>query len=534
MDPADQLRTNDADFAANHDPEQLLRRAAELFRAGKIRSGAELAIRAGDSAAAARRPDLLAAAALIVSGVQEPMLDVAIETMCRAALAAVDPGDVTTRARLHGQLAVALYHRGRMEEAGANAEQALALAGEGGDPTATAAAIHARQMVGQGGFRPAELLELGDRMLQLASGPDSQTRALLAHVWRIEGYMQLADPRKAAEEVDSLDVLAASCGEPLIAWHALRARAGVLQAVGQFGEAERFAHLARERVSAAEVPFALSQYYAQRVMIALDRGLAPPEFEVIRRLAPGGLALIGASVGYLELVCGDRAAARASFEATRARLADARRDETWLGTIAPVLVLALAFEEIELAEVLVSELAPFDGLVVGGAIGVLGPVGYFCGLVESHAGRLDNAIAYFERAAALCARGDLGPSLARVRVALADALVRRSGAGDRDRAATLVSIAAADARRLGMMQVHARATELEKALSTSPGLSPRERGVAREVAAGRSNREIAATLVVSERTVETHVQNILTKLGFHSRAQIAAWAVRTGLLDRST
>lgn len=61
------------------------------------------------------------------------------------------------------------------------------------------------------------------------------------------------------------------------------------------------------------------------------------------------------------------------------------------------------------------------------------------------------------------------------------------------------------------------------------GLSAREREVAMLVAQGRSNREIAASLVVSERTAEVHVSNILGKLGFTTRVQIAAWAVEKGL-----
>lgn len=56
-------------------------------------------------------------------------------------------------------------------------------------------------------------------------------------------------------------------------------------------------------------------------------------------------------------------------------------------------------------------------------------------------------------------------------------------------------------------------------------LSQRERDVVVLVARGLSNREIADTLVVSERTAATHVSNILAKLGFGSRAQIASWAV---------
>ena len=61
------------------------------------------------------------------------------------------------------------------------------------------------------------------------------------------------------------------------------------------------------------------------------------------------------------------------------------------------------------------------------------------------------------------------------------------------------------------------------------GLTTREREVASFIARGRSNREIAEELVLGERTIETHVGNVLSKLGFTSRAQIAAWAVESGL-----
>jgi len=62
---------------------------------------------------------------------------------------------------------------------------------------------------------------------------------------------------------------------------------------------------------------------------------------------------------------------------------------------------------------------------------------------------------------------------------------------------------------------------------TSGGLrlTRRERQIAELVAAGLSNRDIAGRLVVSQRTAEGHVEHILTKLGFSSRAQIAAWVV---------
>jgi non-specific serine/threonine protein kinase len=54
-------------------------------------------------------------------------------------------------------------------------------------------------------------------------------------------------------------------------------------------------------------------------------------------------------------------------------------------------------------------------------------------------------------------------------------------------------------------------------------LTKREQEIADLVAAGLSNREIAAKMVISQRTAEGHIEHILTKLGFSSRTQIAAW-----------
>ncbi|HMQ31729.1 MAG TPA: AAA family ATPase [Chloroflexaceae bacterium] len=66
------------------------------------------------------------------------------------------------------------------------------------------------------------------------------------------------------------------------------------------------------------------------------------------------------------------------------------------------------------------------------------------------------------------------------------------------------------------------------------GLTERERAVAALAAQGKSNQEIAAALVVSKRTVETHMGNILSKLGVTSRAQVIAWAIQQGLAPPAT
>lgn len=72
-------------------------------------------------------------------------------------------------------------------------------------------------------------------------------------------------------------------------------------------------------------------------------------------------------------------------------------------------------------------------------------------------------------------------------------------------------------------------TPLQAAREAAGGLTAREREVAVLVARGRSNREIAAALVIGERTVQTHIGNIFAKLGCDSRTQVAAWAVEHGL-----
>jgi non-specific serine/threonine protein kinase len=62
-------------------------------------------------------------------------------------------------------------------------------------------------------------------------------------------------------------------------------------------------------------------------------------------------------------------------------------------------------------------------------------------------------------------------------------------------------------------------------------LTPREREVAILIAQAKSNEEIAAELVVSKRTVEKHIANIRSKLGFTQRAQIVRWAIESRLIN---
>ncbi len=103
--------------------------------------------------------------------------------------------------------------------------------------------------------------------------------------------------------------------------------------------------------------------------------------------------------------------------------------------------------------------------------------------------------------------------------------------GDEDGAALELAAAAAAYRRLGATPDLARLVSAEE---TAPdrryGLTKRELQVLRLVAAGDTNKAIAAQLFLSERTIERHLSNIFTKLDLSTRAAATAWSYEHGLM----
>jgi DNA-binding NarL/FixJ family response regulator len=111
---------------------------------------------------------------------------------------------------------------------------------------------------------------------------------------------------------------------------------------------------------------------------------------------------------------------------------------------------------------------------------------------------------------------------ARARVAIALAC---QALGDADGAAIELAAARKAFDELGALPDRDRADALAGSSTPAPGgLSPRELEVLRLVASGGSNRDIAANLGISERTVDRHVSNIFTKLDVSSRTAATAFA----------
>jgi ATP/maltotriose-dependent transcriptional regulator MalT len=157
-------------------------------------------------------------------------------------------------------------------------------------------------------------------------------------------------------------------------------------------------------------------------------------------------------------------------------------------------------------------------------------------------GHPELAAEHLERAVGLHASLEIPFERAHIELRSAVAL---AAAGQREAAATRLVEAHAGARRLGASPLAAEAARELEALGESierrlgrraaaehrnGGLSPRELEVVRLVASGRTNREIADQLVLSTRTVDMHVRNILTKLECRSRTEAAGKAGDLGLL----
>ena len=228
-----------------------------------------------------------------------------------------------------------------------------------------------------------------------------------------------------------------------------------------------------------------------------------------RRPEPG-LALV-------RLARGDRAAAAASIRRALAEADPIARPRM----LDPFVEIMLAAGEVADAEDAARELAGLGGDRAQPAL-LRAIAARADGLVKLAKGDPTSALVALRRSWELWQTLDAPYELARVRVAIARAC---QALGDPDGATIELAAAREAFERLGAAPDRDRVDAIAGATPPTPGgLSPRELEVLRSVAGGRTNREIAADLGISERTVDRHVSNIFTKLDVSSRAAATAFA----------
>lgn len=221
------------------------------------------------------------------------------------------------------------------------------------------------------------------------------------------------------------------------------------------------------------------------------------------------------------------------------------KDNEFLSALTLLAEAAVILEDTARACVIYDKLLPYAHLFgVSGWELPTGPVSWVLGMLAGFLQRDEDAARHFQDAIVLAETAEAPQWVAHSMQAHAAMLVARGRLEDRARAVELLNAASNTAQELEMVGLKGRVAELMSRLGVQvtdssgrvadhrmASLTPRERETAGLVAEGLSNRQIAERLVISERTAETHVQNILTKLGFNSRAQVAGWVSRQGLGD---
>lgn len=524
---------------APRDAELLIRLAEARYLAGRVGDAVEDCVRAADLAEPGGRSDLLARAALVVHGVGDPATLRTVVRLSERALRLLPPTAHATRARLRAQLAVGMAEASAGEAPEVSpaglAADALAEAELSGDGTAVLEALAARHQCITGLTTVAERLELGRRAVELGDASSRPIAALWGHLWRAEGALQLGNMVEFRREVAAVDDIARYGGSALARWHHHRWAAVIGAFTGDFAQARAENAAGRALATRMGDVSGVGMSIAFGVQLALvrrDGGEIDPCVDEFVRAAPP-LPIVRLTTPIVHALAGRMDEARVVFEPLRPLVCDYRAGLRWTATIYQLGLCAELLGDAETAgrcyELLASSARQYavDGSGLPFFHGSLARVLAGFALIS---GRTDDAVRLFREGLAMDTRIGARPYVALGRLGLAKALLA-AGGRDLTEAAASAAAACAELRRLDMAAPGAQAAALVAEIAArrraaSP-LTPREEDVVRLVARAMTNREIAAELVLSERTVETHVRNVLAKLGLASRTEIAVWALRS-------
>ncbi|MEI8411193.1 MULTISPECIES: helix-turn-helix transcriptional regulator [unclassified Kribbella] len=528
-DPAEIARHWSGAVAATPDPLERARLQLRLtvasVRAGDLATAHATTQAVVTAARGSRAADLLAEAAVTLEPVGQSAWDGDIHQWCTEALAS--PG-LSPRMRVHllaRQTQAAIY-LARWREALAASSDALDQAETIGDVDLLAEALTARQLATSGPDDVDELVAAAQRMIELGTSTGLADIELRGRLWRVDALWYAGDLAAIGAEIGRIASCAGRVGGPHGQWHVQITRAALALARAEFEDAEVLLDDALAGFRRIGHPAAHGAEVAFRMLLGHHRGhtdellgTAAWEFGTDIRWDLGARllrAFVLVDAGRLEEAAAlyQRCGRPGSWQGLRAF-------ELPLYTFAARVAAAVgATDDVRDCQ---ARLEPHRGRhVVGGAgaTNFLGPVELNLGLCAASLGEWDTAIADLRKAGDLCRTIGAPGFAVESACLLAEALER---SGDRSQAHAVARESLPLARALGMAPWAERLGQL--ATPDDP-LSPREREVARLVADGLSNREIATALVISERTASNHVQHILGKLGFANRAQVAAWAAR--------
>jgi non-specific serine/threonine protein kinase len=364
---------------------------------------------------------------------------------------------------------------------------------------------------------------LGDALALPGGMPATRARAL--HCLALLAYLQ-ADYRAAATFGEESLALRRRVGNPSeLSWSLLE-RGSTASAQAEFEAAEKLLEEARQASQDGGGGYVLAYSVALLAHVAylygdfgLARARAGEALVLAQRygyIAPTSHAL--ATIGEISMLQGDYEAARVALDAAQER-ARAPGEVYLVGR--PVLDLALIAideQDFEHARQLLTEALGLSRRLANPhrVAQNLEGVAVFAARI----GQAANACRFAN--AAMSVRSNIGAPLGPTEQRLLDVRLQAAGPARDTEAGWHWSIDRACTLALELLDNAAQPVAHDMRHPRSR-LTPREAQVAALVARGLSNREIARTLTIAERTATSHVEHLLDKLGFHSRAQIATW-----------
>jgi DNA-binding CsgD family transcriptional regulator len=451
--------------------------------------------------------------------------------------------DESTAVRLRASLGRAFALSGQSERGLAISEAALADAEGSGDYKAKQVAYSAVSFAMWTPQRLGRMLTLARRYVDEARGVgdlDSELGALGKLLYGKITAGELGDARAVRARYRAV---ARQLCQPLFL--RLDYQAEVLFAVGEgrFVDAEVAALEAdglSRFLSANQAPGSIG---VQMFSLRREQGRLEEARPVVEAIARSGqadrtwkpaLALLYAELGEHDL------AAEQLHELVRDRLAAIPRDSLWCGALGYLADACLMVGDQEAAPIIYRELLPWQGLVVqvGHLLAAHGAVDRFLGSLAELTGNDGDAKSYFEAALRLEDKCRMPVWSARTYLAYGRFLSRRRQKGDVEQARALLQTALDTANSHAMVKLTSEASDALASLSKVSsrgaaeivrGLTQRELTILRQLATGRSNREIGERLHISQHTAANHVRAILLKTGCANRTEATAWAIRCGL-----
>jgi DNA-binding CsgD family transcriptional regulator len=457
------------------------------------------------------------------------------------------PGiSATWAARLYARQAMTMAVLGRWDQVAPLAAQALAGAeqagagqagaGQAGDRLAAGYALHALGFVAHHQRDHAAVLAYIDRALA-AIGDDAQTTDLRLLLLANRAGM-LGDLDRHAEAGDTIRQtlnLAERAGTPRLGVICVTAAEHYFEA-GQWDDALAVLETAAGLRAADYVPVFLHGQVALIAEHRDDQELADEHLAAVQDL-PLDSAQHRAAAYCLFLACA-QAAERAGAPQEAARVL--------AQCLAPGFAEDMTDRYLLLPELTRVALAVGDAATAAAAARAAADeaerepmaartsaAGHCRGLVNGDPAPVLDAAAYYERTARPLARAQALEDAAALLAGQGDAPEARKAFGEAARlyadlgAAWDLRRADARLRRYGIRRGRGRGRRRTRPAAQGwEALTPTEAKIARLVATGRSNPDIAAELFLSRNTVQTHVSHILAKLGAHSRAEIIREALR--------